>query len=67
MCNLYSMTKNVDAIRCLFGVDAGRDRTGNLPSMPCILPDYSAPIVRNGDGGGELVLARWGTRHPRSR
>jgi putative SOS response-associated peptidase YedK len=54
------MTKNVDAIRRLFGVDLTRDRTGNLPSMPGIFPDYPAPIVRNGDGGRELVLARWG-------
>lgn len=60
MCNLYSMTKNVDAIQRLFGVEAGRDHTGNLPSMPGIFPDYPAPIVRNGSGGRELVLARWG-------
>jgi putative SOS response-associated peptidase YedK len=60
MCNLYSMTKNVDAIRRLFGVDASRDCTGNLPTMPSIFPDYPAPIVRNGDGGRELVYARWG-------
>src|SRR3569833_442178 len=60
MCNLYSMTKNADAIRRLFGVDASRDQTGNLPSMPGIFPDYPAPIVRNGEGGRELVLARWG-------
>ena len=39
MCNLYSMTKNVDAIRRLFGVDASRDRTGNLSSMPLHMAD----------------------------
>jgi putative SOS response-associated peptidase YedK len=60
MCDLYSITKNVDAIRHLFGVDAGHDCTGNLPSMPGIFPDYPAPIVRNGEGGREPVLARWG-------
>ncbi|WP_316205310.1 SOS response-associated peptidase [Bradyrhizobium sp. SZCCHNS3004] len=60
MCNLYSMTKNVDAIRRLFGVDPARDRTGNLPTLPGIFPDYPAPIVRNGDDGRELVMARWG-------
>ncbi|MGJ4946489.1 SOS response-associated peptidase [Bradyrhizobium sp. HKCCYLS1011] len=60
MCNLYSMTKNADAIRRLFGVDAGQDRTGNLPSLPGIFPDYSAPIVRNGESSRELVMARWG-------
>jgi putative SOS response-associated peptidase YedK len=60
MCNLYSMTRNVDAIRRLFGVDVARDYTGNLPSLPGIFPDYQAPIVRNGGDGRELVMARWG-------
>lgn len=45
MCNLYSMTKNVDAIRRLFG--ALNSRVGNLLSMPGIFPDYPAPIIRN--------------------
>ena len=60
MCNLYSMTTNVEAIRRLFGVEASRDRAGNLPSMPGIYPDYPAPIVRNGGDGRELAMARWG-------
>ncbi|WP_316176480.1 MULTISPECIES: SOS response-associated peptidase [unclassified Bradyrhizobium] len=60
MCNLYSMTKNVDAIRRLFGIAPEQDRTGNLPVLPGIFPDYPAPIVRNGEGGRELVMARWG-------
>ena len=51
MCNLYSMTKNVDAIRRLFKVDPANDRTGNMPPLPGIYPDYPAPIVRNGSGG----------------
>jgi len=58
MCNLYSMTKGQAAIRNLFKVET--DLTGNLPSMPGIFPDYPAPIVRNGAGGRELALARWG-------
>ncbi|MBR0866300.1 SOS response-associated peptidase [Bradyrhizobium diazoefficiens] len=58
MCNLYSMTKNVDAIRRLFG--ALNSSVGNLPPMPGIFPDYPAPIVRNGDTGREIVMARWG-------
>lgn len=58
MCNLYSMTKNVDAIRRLFG--ALNSNVGNLPSMPGIFPDYAAPIVRNGAEGHEIVMARWG-------
>jgi putative SOS response-associated peptidase YedK len=58
MCNLYSMTKNVDAIRRLFG--ALNSRVGNLPSMPGIFPDYPAPIVRDASDGREIVMARWG-------
>jgi putative SOS response-associated peptidase YedK len=58
MCNLYSMTKNVDAIRRLFG--SLNSRVGNLPSMPGIFPDYPAPIVRNASDGREIALARWG-------
>src|SRR3954469_10772002 len=58
MCNLYSMTKNVDAIRQLFG--ALNSRVGNLPSMPGIFPDYPAPIVRNAAEGRVIVMARWG-------
>jgi putative SOS response-associated peptidase YedK len=52
------MTKNVDAIRRLFG--ALNSDVGNLPSLPGIFPDYSAPIVRNGTDGREVAMARWG-------
>ena len=62
MCNLYSMTKNQQAIRAL--TRAMVDRTGNLPSLPGIFPDYAAPIVRNGADGRELVMARWGMPSP---
>jgi putative SOS response-associated peptidase YedK len=58
LCNLYSMTTNLEAIRRLF--DALNSRVGNLPSMPGIFPDYPAPIVRNGSDGREIVMARWG-------
>jgi putative SOS response-associated peptidase YedK len=63
MCNLYSLTSNQKAIIDL--VRAMRDLTGNLPPMPGIFPDYSAPIVRNAsDGERELTLARWGMPSP---
>jgi putative SOS response-associated peptidase YedK len=45
VCNLYSLTKSQAAIVAL--VRAMRDRTGNLPPMSRIFPDYPAPIVRN--------------------
>jgi putative SOS response-associated peptidase YedK len=58
MCNLYSITTNQAAITALFRVI--RRYEGNLPPMPAVFPDYPAPIVRNSDGGRELVMARWG-------
>jgi hypothetical protein len=39
MRNLYSMTKNADAIRRLFEVQQESGLTGNLPSMPDLFPD----------------------------
>jgi putative SOS response-associated peptidase YedK len=63
MCNLYSVTKGQQAIRDLF--DVRHDRAGNLPPLPAIFPDQTAPIVRAGaDGGRELVTARWGMPGP---
>jgi putative SOS response-associated peptidase YedK len=41
------------------------DRTGNLPPLPGIFPDFAAPIVRTAeDGERELLLARWGMPSP---
>jgi putative SOS response-associated peptidase YedK len=63
VCNLYSLTKSQDAIRRI--TKAMRDRTGNLPPLPDIFPDYAAPIVRTAeDGERELVKARWGMPSP---
>ena len=63
MCNLYSLNKGQAAIIAL--VRAMRDRTGNLPPMPGIFPDFPAPIVRNApDGVRELAMARWGMPGP---
>ena len=62
MCNLYSLTKGQQAIREWAGVM--QDRTGNLPPMPAIFPDYAAPIVRDRPEGRELTLARWGMPSP---
>ncbi len=58
MCNLYSHTRNVEAIRKLFANfnDAGV----NVPPLPGIFPDYAAPIVRNDEGGPRLAMTRWG-------
>jgi hypothetical protein len=53
----YSITKGQQAIRELTG--AMGDRTGNMPALPGIYPDYAAPIVRNAPDGRELTMARW--------
>lgn len=62
MCNLYSITKNQDAIRQVFRVTA--DSAGNLGSMPGVFPDYEAPVIRNQGEGRELIKMRWGKPPP---
>jgi putative SOS response-associated peptidase YedK len=63
MCNLYSITRNQEAIRRLFRVM--RDLTGNLPPLPAVYPDTMAPIVRLArDGERELSMMRWGFPPP---
>src|SRR5690606_39079678 len=61
MCNLYSMTTNVEAIRA-FVRDMRADlvRIGNFEPQTAIFPDYLAPIVRNFFDGRELTKVRWG-------
>ena len=63
MCNLYSLTKGQTAIREIAAV--WTDRTGNLAPRPAIFPDQSAPVIRMGDEGRELVMMRWGMPSPR--
>ncbi|KPF73211.1 hypothetical protein IP69_00060 [Bosea sp. AAP35] len=59
MCNLYSMTRSVDAMRNLFSKFVAPET--NLPPLPGIFPDYPAPIIRNeGDGVAALAMTRWG-------
>lgn len=58
MCNLYSHTRNVEAMRKLFVNFA--DGGINLPPQPGIFPDYDAPIIRNEPGGARLAMTRWG-------
>ena len=59
MCNLYSQTRNVEAIRRLFRI--GHNRAVTVESQPAIFPGYNAPVVRKaGDGERELVSMSWG-------
>jgi putative SOS response-associated peptidase YedK len=62
MCNLYSITRNQDAIRRLFGIV--NDTTGNLPPLPAVFPDNAAPVVRTVNGERELTMMRWGMPSP---
>ena len=60
MCNLYSITTNVEAIRRLFAVDRMGSSVGNLPAQPAIFPAYDAPVIRQVDGERELSMMHWG-------
>jgi putative SOS response-associated peptidase YedK len=63
MCNLYSITRSQEAMRRLFRI--ARDLTGNLPPLPAVYPDMTAPVVRTaGDGERELIPMRWGFPPP---
>ncbi|SDY95277.1 SOS response-associated peptidase family protein [Citreimonas salinaria] len=57
MCNFYSLSKGQAAIREI--VSVWTDRTGNLAPQPTIFPDQSAPVIREGAEGRELVMVRW--------
>ena len=64
MCNLYSQTRTQEAMRLLFQHLGWSDRAGNLEPGD-VYPDQLAPVIRNaGDGGLELVKARWGMPTP---
>jgi putative SOS response-associated peptidase YedK len=59
MCNLYSQTRNVEAIRRLFRI--GHNRALAVEPQPSIFPGYTAPVVRKApDGERELVNMSWG-------
>ncbi|MEM8971234.1 MAG: SOS response-associated peptidase family protein [Pseudomonadota bacterium] len=60
MCNLFSNTMPADAMRSLFEVAPDQDHLGNAPPLSAIFPDADVPIVRVGEGGRQLVRARWG-------
>ena len=53
MCNLYSVTRNRDAIAQLFRVE--RDQTDNQPLLPAVFLEQFAPVVHMGDGGARTM------------
>jgi len=63
LCNLYSHTRAVDAVRQLFKVSS--NRAANIAPRDAIFPGYSAPVVRLAeDGERELVELSWGFVYP---
>ncbi len=61
MCNLYSNTMPVDAMRHIFNVAADRSEIGNAEPLSAIFPKTVAPIVGvDGDGQRWLRRAQWG-------
>lgn len=63
MCNLYSHTSNIEAIRA--PARTFNDLAGNLAPQTGIYSDYPAPIMRtDADGVRELAMARWGMPGP---
>ncbi len=58
MCNLYSATMPVDAMRSLFEADA--EALGNQPPLDAIFPRHEAPVVRLEGGARRLVRMHWG-------
>ena len=61
MCNLYSNTTSVEAMRQLFDVPAQNTHLGNAEPRTAIWPKYRAPVARPSFGGErELVETNWG-------
>lgn len=59
MCNLYSLTRNVDAVRQLFKVS--HNRTTSIEPQPAIFPGWNGSVIRIADDGErELVRMSWG-------
>jgi putative SOS response-associated peptidase YedK len=59
LCNLYSMTRNREAILRLFRVS--HNRAEAFEPLSAIFPGYRAPVVRCAeDGERELVMLSWG-------
>jgi putative SOS response-associated peptidase YedK len=59
MCNLFSLTRNREAILRLFRVS--HNRATAFEPLPAIFPGHEVPVVRSAeDGERELVVLSWG-------
>lgn len=61
MCNLYQPLRTAEEIARIF---PAADHSGNHPWPDEAYPDRLAPIIRHGEGGLEIVQARWGMPTP---
>ena len=59
MCNLYSLTRSVDAIRALFRVP--HNRAAAFAPLSAIFPGHTAPVIRStAEGEREMGAMSWG-------
>jgi putative SOS response-associated peptidase YedK len=63
MCNFYTSTRAVDAMRQLFPGRTWINLAGNLEPGD-VYPDRIAPIIRSDGDGLALQMARWGLPSP---
>lgn len=59
VCNLYSLTRNVDAIRRLFKIS--HNRITSIEPQPAIFPGWNGCVIRKADDGElDFVTMSWG-------
>lgn len=61
MCNKYEPDESAEEINRRY---RSMNRTGNEPWDKTAYPNSMAPIIRHGEEGPELVVARWGMPSP---
>ena len=60
MCNLYSQTTSLEAMRRLFKVSKVDSTAANLPSQTFIFPAFNGPVIRLEEGDRQLIMMHWG-------
>jgi len=67
MCNLYTSTTNIEALRQLSRLlDRLADRAFFNEESFDVYPNRFGPVIRMVEGGPEMVRARWGMPSPPS-
>jgi putative SOS response-associated peptidase YedK len=60
MCGRYTLSREVDALLDRFGVEHLSFAADEWRPSYNIAPTRLVPVVRQGDAGAEMILARWG-------